>query len=88
MVRKIELECELPRKKFNREQANRIWKSYTENLINSISEAESEGLERGYSSYQIELLWQEKVKQKTQKILERNEVNKDLKGQEENTKTS
>jgi hypothetical protein len=78
----------LPRKKFNREQANRIWKSYTANLINSISEAESEGLERGYSSYQIELLWQEKVKQKTQKILERNEVNKDLKGQEENTKTS
>jgi hypothetical protein len=52
----------LPRKKFNREEADKLWKNYTTNLIDSISEAEKEGLEKGYSSYQIETLWQEKVR--------------------------
>jgi hypothetical protein len=52
----------LPRKKFNREEADKLWKNYTANLIDSISDAEKEGLEKGYSSYQIETLWQEKVK--------------------------
>ena len=52
----------MPRKKFNREEADKLWKNYTTNLIDSISEAEKEGLEKGYSSYQIETLWQEKVR--------------------------
>jgi hypothetical protein len=57
----------MPRKKFNKEQADKIWKSYTQNLVDSISKAESDGLELGYSSYQIERLWQDRVKEKTQK---------------------
>ena len=52
----------MPRKKFNREEADKRWKNYTENLVASISEAEKEGLEKGYSSYEIETLWQSKVK--------------------------
>ncbi len=52
----------LPRKKFNREEADKHWKSYTTNLVNSITDAEKDGLERGYSSYEIETLWQERVK--------------------------
>ena len=52
----------MPRKKFNREEADKLWKNYTENLVASISDAEKEGLEKGYSSYEIETLWQSKVK--------------------------
>lgn len=52
----------MPRKKFNREEADKLWKNYTSNLVNSITETEKEGLEKGYSSYEIELLWQERVK--------------------------
>ncbi|MHB8568209.1 MAG: hypothetical protein ACYC7D_09120 [Nitrososphaerales archaeon] len=53
----------MPRKKFDQEAANKLWSKYTEKLINSISESEKEGLENGYSSYEIERLWQKKVKQ-------------------------
>ena len=55
----------MPRKKFNREAANKAWTKYTENLISSISESEKEGLEKGYSSYEIELLWQKKTKEQS-----------------------
>ena len=55
----------MPRKKFDRDAANRVWSLYTENLIHSISESEREGLDRGYSSYQIEQLWQQKVRKST-----------------------
>jgi hypothetical protein len=57
----------LPRKKFNREQADKLWKNYTENLVASITEAEKEGLDKGYSSYEIETLWQAKVKMAVEK---------------------
>jgi hypothetical protein len=55
----------LPRKKFNREAAEKAWTRYTENLISSISESEKEGLEKGYSSYEIERLWQKKTKEQS-----------------------
>jgi hypothetical protein len=57
----------LPRKKFNRDEADKLWKSYTSNLVNSITETEKEGLEKGYSSYEIEVLWQSKVKNRVVK---------------------
>jgi hypothetical protein len=57
----------LPRKKFNREEADKLWKNYTSNLVDSITETEKEGLEKGYSSYEIEVLWQSRVKTKTPK---------------------
>ena len=52
----------MPRKKFNRDEADKLWKNYTSNLVDSITETEKEGLDKGYSSYEIELLWQERVK--------------------------
>ena len=52
----------MPRKKFDAEAANKSWSNYTTNLINSISESEKEGLEKGYSSYEIEQLWQRKLR--------------------------
>jgi hypothetical protein len=61
----------LPRKKFNREEADKLWKNYTTNLVNSITETEKEGLEKGYSSYEIEVLWQTRVKSKTQNETEK-----------------
>ncbi|MFI5420615.1 MAG: hypothetical protein ACHQ1H_06575 [Nitrososphaerales archaeon] len=63
----------MPRKKFNREEADKHWKSYTSNLVNSITDAEKEGLERGYSSFEIEALWQEKVKISTKKVSDEKE---------------
>jgi hypothetical protein len=57
----------VPRKKFNKEHADKFWSNYTRNLSDSICETEKEGLERGYSSYEIERLWQEKTRQKAQK---------------------
>jgi hypothetical protein len=57
----------VPRKKFNKEHANNFWSSYTKTLSDSITQTEKEGLEKGYSSYEIEKLWQEKTKQKAQK---------------------
>jgi hypothetical protein len=57
----------LPRKKFNREEADKLWKNYTSNLVDSITETEKEGLEKGYSSYEIEVLWQTKVKTRVSK---------------------
>ena len=52
----------MPRKKFNREEADKLWRNYTTNLVNSITETEREGLEKGYSSYEIEVLWQTRAK--------------------------
>ncbi len=63
----------MPRKKFNREEADKLWKNYTSNLVNSISDAEKEGLEKGYSSYEIEVLWQSKVKVDLKKQAEEKE---------------
>jgi hypothetical protein len=57
----------LPRKKFNRDAADKLWKNYTSDLVNSITETEKEGLEKGYSSYEIEVLWQSKVKSRVTK---------------------
>jgi hypothetical protein len=57
----------LPRKKFNREEADKIWKSYTSNLVATINEAEKEGLEKGYSSYEIERLFQFKLEESKKK---------------------
>lgn len=57
----------VPRRKFNKEGADKFWSSYTKNLSESLTETEKEGLEKGYSSYEIERLWQEKTKQKSQK---------------------
>lgn len=54
----------MPRKKFNREEADRIWQNYTKQLVDSISSSEKEGIERGYSSYEIEAHWQNKMKEK------------------------
>lgn len=50
----------LPRRKFNRDEADTIWKNYSAKLIDSITESENEGLQKGYSSYEIEKLWQQK----------------------------
>lgn len=52
----------MPRKKFNKEEADKIWNNYSKNLIDTISQTEKEGVEKGYSSYEIEKLWQDKVK--------------------------
>lgn len=57
----------MPRKKFNREEADKIWKNYTTNLVDSITETEKEGVEKGFSSYEIEVLWQSKVKVQSDK---------------------
>jgi hypothetical protein len=57
----------MPRKKFNREEADKLWKTYTANLVSTITETEKEGLEKGYSSYEIEILWQTRVKTQTGK---------------------
>ena len=51
----------MPRKKFNREEADKIWENYSKNLVNTITETEKEGVEKGFSSYEIEKLWQDKV---------------------------
>jgi hypothetical protein len=56
----------MPRKKFNKEQADAFWVRYTKNLATSITETEKEGLEKGYSSYQIEKLWEKKTRAKYQ----------------------
>ncbi len=53
----------MPRKKFNREAAEKQWTDYSKNLVASIMETEKEGVEKGLSSYEIEKLWQEKVKE-------------------------
>ncbi len=74
LIRSISLSRQgvpLPRRKFNREAADKIWSNYTKNLIDSISDSEREGLEKGYSSYQIEALWQSKLKQAGEKSGER-----------------
>jgi len=63
----------LPRKKFNREEADKLWKNYTSNLVNSITETEKEGLKKGYSSYEIEVLWQTRVKAQATKASPINE---------------
>ncbi len=55
----------MPRKKFNRDQADKVWQEYTKTLIQSISQAESDGLDKGYSSFEIEKLWQARVKEKS-----------------------
>ncbi len=57
----------MPRKKFNKEHASKFWSDYTRSLSDSITETEKEGLEKGYSSYEIERLWQEKTLQKSRK---------------------
>lgn len=53
----------LPRKKFNKEAANRLWADYSKKLVASITETEKEGVDKGFSSYEIEKLWQERVKE-------------------------
>jgi hypothetical protein len=57
----------LPRKKFNREEADKLWENYTTKLVDTITETEKEGLEKGYSSYEIEVLWQTRVKEEASK---------------------
>lgn len=57
----------MPRKKFNREEADKIWSNYSRNLINTITETEKEGEEKGYSSYEIERLWKDKVNKQDKK---------------------
>ncbi|MDG6923566.1 MAG: hypothetical protein JRN67_09775 [Nitrososphaerota archaeon] len=54
----------MPRKKFNREEADKIWSDYSKNLVTTITETEKEGVEKGYSSYEIERLWKDKVRRK------------------------
>jgi len=54
----------LPRKKFNREAADKTWSTYTKNLINTINETEKEGHEKGYSSYEIERLFQSRLEER------------------------
>lgn len=61
------MSARMARKKFNREQADKLWSNYTKNLVDSLTETEEEGLKKGYSSYEIEKLWQEKTKQKYEK---------------------
>jgi hypothetical protein len=58
----------LPRKKFNKEEADKIWQNYSKNLIDTITKTEKEGVEKGYSSYEIEKLWQDKVKGQDKKL--------------------
>ena len=73
----------MPRRKFNRAQADETWKKYTENLLESINRAESEGLKKGYSSYEIEVLWQAKIKEKVEKKANgSNEKEQEQKGEE------
>jgi hypothetical protein len=60
----------LPRKKFNREEADKIWTIYTKSLVNTITETEKEGLERGYSSYEIERLFQLRLEENKRKKAE------------------
>lgn len=55
------------KRRFNQKQADKFWATYTKGLSDSLSETEKEGLEKGYSSYQIERLWQEKTVEKSQK---------------------
>ena len=55
------------RRKFNKEQAEKMWSNYTANLVDSLNETEEEGLKKGYSSYEIEKLWQEKTRKKYSK---------------------
>jgi hypothetical protein len=57
----------MPKRKFNREEANKIWTVYTKELVESITQTEKEGLEKGLSSYEIEKLWQERTREKTEK---------------------
>jgi hypothetical protein len=57
----------LPRKKFNKDEADKIWKNYSKNLIDTITETEKEGVEKGYSSYEIEKLWQDRVNRQEKK---------------------
>jgi hypothetical protein len=57
----------MPRKKFNREQADKLWATYTADLINTLTETEKEGVEKGYSSYEIEVLWQKRIKSRVSK---------------------
>jgi hypothetical protein len=54
----------MPRRKFNKEEAHSFWSNYTKKLSDSITETEKEGLEKGYSSYEIEKLWEKKTKEK------------------------
>jgi len=58
----------LPRKKFNKEEADKIWQNYSKNLIDTITKTEKEGAEKGYSSYDIEKMWQAKVKARDNKV--------------------
>lgn len=44
-----------------------MWKSYTSNLVDSLTETEKEGLEKGYSSFEIEVLWQTRTKEQSEK---------------------
>jgi hypothetical protein len=53
-------------KKFDQEKAGRVWDDYMKGLIESIRESEEEGLKRGMSSFEIEVLWQQKMKEKVE----------------------
>lgn len=53
----------MPRKKFDKESAEKAWTRYTESLLTGIKQTESEGLQKGLSSYEIERLWQRKAEQ-------------------------
>lgn len=55
----------MPRKKFNKDQADAFWSSYTKNLSDSITETEKEGLEKGLSSYEIEKLWEMRTRERS-----------------------
>jgi len=57
----------MPRKKFDREAADKLWANYTQKLISSITDSEREGLEKGYSSHEIEKLWQKKAREAAEK---------------------
>lgn len=63
----------MPRRKFNREEADRIWQNYTKNLVDTISNSEKEGVERGYSSYEIEVYWQNKTRERTKSMSDGNQ---------------
>lgn len=56
----------MPHKKFDKQAAEIFWKNYSKNLSESIASSEKEGSERGYSSFEIERLWQEKTRDKTE----------------------
>ena len=64
-----------PKKKFNKEAAERVWAMYTERLLSGIQQTETEGLQKGMSSYEIERLWQHKAEQQRKKAAEENEPN-------------